>query len=166
MAHIPQLSSLVTDEQAYTVACSFCSAKVGEQCINVRSVIDSKRKPEYYTAGVHKDRIKAYKALNNVQGIEQPLPAKLAECSKPETKPKTSVDVVYAPIEGMDEPLPIKVKPVEIYAVVQSTERYIQVENLKQYTAWIPKAVVVSSSKNVLYIQSTFQVNWIKTVTE
>ena len=38
MSTIPAQSSLVTDEQAYTVECSFCSAKAGEQCINVRSV--------------------------------------------------------------------------------------------------------------------------------
>ena len=110
--------------------------------------------------------IKDYKALNNVDGVEQPLPAKLAECSKPVTKPEPSVDVVYVPIEGLDKPLPMKVKLVEIYAVVQSTEKAIQVENLNQYTAWIPKAVVVSSSRNILHVQSTFQINWVKTVTE
>ena len=66
MAAIPSQSSLVTDEQAYTVECSYCSAKVGEQCINVRSVVDSTREPQYYSSGVHKARIKAYKALNNV----------------------------------------------------------------------------------------------------
>ena len=166
MSTIPSQSSLVTDEQAYTVECAFCSAKAGELCINVRSVVDPTREPQYYSAGVHKARIKAYKALNNVQGIEQPNPAKLAECSKPVTKPKTSVDIVYVPIEGLDKPLPMKVKLVEIYAVVQSTEKAIQVENLNQYTAWIPKAVVVSSSQNVLHIQSTFQIDWIKAVTE
>ena len=64
MSTIPAQSNLVTDEQAYTVECRFCSAKAGEQCINVR------------------------------------------------------------------------------------------------------KAVVVSSSRNVLHVQSTFQINWIKTVTE
>lgn len=166
MSTIPSQSSLVTDEQAYTVECGFCSAKVGEQCINVRSVVDSTREPQYYSSGVHKARIKAYKALNNVQGIEQPIPAKLVECSKPVIKPKTSVDTIYVTFEGIAEPLPMKVKSVEIYAVVRSTEKAIQVENLNQYTAWIPKAVIISSSQNVLYIRSTFQINWIKTVTE
>ena len=166
MSTIPAQSSLVTDEQAYTVECSFCSAKAGEQCINVRSVKDSSREPQYYTAGVHKARIKAYKALNDVQGVEHAIPAKLAACHNPVIKPKTLVDIVYATIEGIDEPLPIKVKPVEILAVLHSTEKDIQVENLNQYTAWIPKAVVVSSSRNVLYIKTTFQINWIKIVTE
>ena len=38
MATVPQQSSLVTDEQAYTIECDFCTAKAGEQCINVRSI--------------------------------------------------------------------------------------------------------------------------------
>ena len=166
MATIPSQSSLVTDEQAYTVECGFCSAKPHEQCINVRSVVDSTREPQYYSSGVHKARIKAYKALNNVEGIEQSIPAKLAECSKPVIKSKTPIDTIYVSIEGVAEPLPVKVKTVEIYAVVHSTEKAIQVENSNQYTAWIPKSVIVSSSRNILHAQSTFQINWIKTVTE
>ena len=166
MSTIPSQSSLVTDEQAYTVECAFCSAKAGEHCINVSSVIDSSREPQYYSSGVHKARIKAYKALNNVEGIEQATPAKLVECSKPVIKPKTSVDIIYVTFKGIDKPLPMKVKSVEIYAVVHSTEKAIQVENLNQYTAWIPKDVIISSSQNVLYIQTTFQINWVKSVTE
>ena len=166
MPTIPQQSSLVTDEQAYTMECAYCTAKAGEQCINARSIIDSTREPQYYSAGVHKARIKAYKALNSVQGIEQPTPAKLAESTKPVIKAKTPVDTIYVSIEGIDEPLPAKVKPIEIYAVVHSTDKAIHVENLNQYTAWIPKSVIVSSSRNILHIQSTFQINWIKTVTE
>ena len=166
MVAIPSQSSLVTDEQAYTVECSYCSAKVGEQCINVRSVVDSTREPQYYSSGVHKDRIKAYKALNNVQGIEQPTPAKLVEYIKPEPKPKVDEGIVYAHIDGLDAPLPVKAKTVEIYAVLHSTDKAIHVENLNQYTAWIPKSVIVSSSRNILHVQSTFQINWIKTVTE
>ena len=166
MATIPSQSSLVTDEQAYTLECSFCSAKAGEQCINVRSVVDSTREPQYYSSGVHKNRIKAYKALNSVQGIEQSAPAKLVECSKPVVKHKTDVNVIYVAFEGLVEPLPVKVKSVEILAVLSSTEKSIHVESLNQYTAWIPKAVIVSSSRNILHVQSTFQINWIKTVTE
>ena len=166
MATVPQQSSLVTDEQAYTIECQFCSAKAGEQCINVRSVVDSTREPQYYSSGVHKARIKAYKALNNVQGIEQSAPAKLVECSKPVIKSKTSIDTVYVSIEGVAEPLPVKVKTVEIYAVVHSTEKAIQVENSNQYTTWIPKSVIISSSRNVLYIKSNFELNWIKTITQ
>ena len=166
MSTIPSQSSLVTDEQAYTVECSYCSAKAGEQCINVRSVVDSTREPQYYSSGVHKARIKAYKALNNVEGIEQSAPAKLVECSKPVIKPKADVNVIYVSFEGLDEPLPVKVKSIEIFAVTHSTEKAIRVENLNQYTAWIPKSVILSSSRNVLYIRSTFQINWIKTVTE
>ena len=166
MATIPTQSTLVTDEQAYTIECQFCSAKAGEQCINVRSVVDSTREPQYYSSGVHKARIKAYKALNNVQGIEQSAPAKLVECSKPVIKPKTDVNVIYVAFEGLAEPLPVKVKTVEIYAVIHSTEKALLVENLNQYTAWIPKSVIVSSSRNILHVQSTFQINWIKTVTE
>ena len=166
MSTIPSQSSLVTDEQAYTVECQFCSAKAGEQCINVRSVTDSTREPQYYSSGVHKARITSYKALNNVQGIEQPAPVKLVESSKPVIKPKADVNVIYASFEGLDEPLPVKVKSIEISAVTHSTEKAIRVENLNQYTAWIPKSVILSSSRNVLYIRSTFQINWIKTVTE
>ena len=166
MATIPTQSTLVTDEQAYTIECQFCSAKAGEQCINVRSVVDSTREPQYYSSGVHKARIKAYKALNNVQGIEQSAPAKLVECSKPVIKSKTSIDTVYVSIEGVAEPLPVKVKTVEIYAVVHSTEKAIQVENSNQYTTWIPKSVIISSSRNVLYIKSNFELNWIKTITQ
>ena len=166
MSTIPSQSSFVTDAEAYTVGCDFCSAKAGELCINVRSVIDSNREPQYYSSGVHKARIKAYKALNNVEGIEQSAPAKLVECSKPVVKPKTDVNVIYVAFEGLAEPLPVKVKSVEILAVLHSTEKAIHVENLNQYTAWIPKAVIVSSSRNILHVQSTFQINWIKTVTE
>lgn len=166
MATIPTQSTLVTDEQAYTIECQFCSAKAGEQCINVRSVVDSTREPQYYSAGVHKARIKAYKALNNVQGIEQSAPAKLVECSKPVIKPKTDVNVIYVAFEGLAEPLPVKVKTVEIYAVIHSTEKALLVENLNQYTAWIPKSVITSSSRNILHVQSTFQINWIKAVIE
>ena len=110
MATIPSQSSLVTDEQAYTVECSYCSAKVGEQCINVRSVADPAREAQYYSAGVHKARIKAYKALNSVQGIEQSAPAKLVECSKPVIKPKTDMNIIYVLFEGLAEPLPMKLK--------------------------------------------------------
>ena len=166
MATIPAQSSLVTDEQAYTVECGFCSAKTGEQCINVRSVVDSTREPQYYSSGVHKDRIKAYKALNDVQGIEQPIPVKLAECSKPVIKSKTPIDTIYVSIEGVAEPLPVKVKTVEIYAVVHSTEKAIQVENSNQYTTWIPKSVIISSARNILYVKSNFELNWVKTITE
>ena len=166
MATIPSQSSLVTDEQAYTVECGFCSAKVGEQCINVRSVVDSTREPQYYSSGVHKARITSYKALNNVQGIEQPAPVKLVESSKPVIKPKADVNVIYVSFEGLDEPLPVKVKSIEIFAVTHSTEKAIRVENLNQYTAWIPKSVIASSSRNILHVQSTFQINWIKAVTE
>ena len=166
MSTIPSQSSLVTDEQAYTVECSYCSAKAGEQCINVRSVVDSTREPQYYSSGVHKARIKAYKALNNVEGIEQSIPAKLAECSKPVIKSKTDMNIIYVSFEGLAEPLPVKVKSVEILAVLHSTDKAIHVENLNQYTAWIPKSVIVSSSRNILHVQSTFQINWIKTVTE
>lgn len=165
MSTIPSQSSLVTDEQAYTVECQFCSAKAGEPCINVRSVTDSTREPQYYSSGVHKARIKTYKALNNIQDVEPAIPAKLAECSKP-VKPKTSVDTVYVTFDGIAEPLPMKVKAVEIYAVVKSTEKAIQVENLDQYTAWIPKSAIISSSQNVLYIHTAFQINWIKSVTQ
>ena len=166
MATIPTQSTLVTDEQAYTIECQFCSAKAGEQCINVRSVVDSTREPQYYSSGVHKARIKAYKALNNVQGIEQSAPAKLVECSKPVIKPKTDVNVIYVAFEGLAEPLPVKVKTVEIYAVIHSTEKAIQVENSNQYTTWIPKSVIISSSRNVLYIKSNFEFNWIKIITQ
>ena len=166
MSTIPAQSSLVTDGQAYTVECDFCTAKAGEQCINVRSIKDSAREIQYYSSGVHKARIKAYKALNNVQGIEQPIPVKLAECSKPVIKSKTSIDIIYVSIEGVAEPLPVKVKTVEIYAVVHSTEKAIQVENSNQYTTWIPKSVIISSSRNVLYIKSNFELNWVKTITE
>ena len=166
MSTIPAQSSLVTDEQAYTVECAYCSAKAGEPCINVRSVVDSTREPQYYSAVAHKARIKASKALNSVQGMEQPAPAKLVECSKPVIKSKTPVDTIYVSIEGVAEPLPVKVKTVEIYAVVHSTEKAIQVENSNQYTTWIPKSVIISSSRNVLYIKSNFEFNWIKIITE
>ena len=166
MSTIPSQSSLVTDDQAYTVDCAFCSAKAGEPCINVRSVLDTKREPQYYSAGVHKPRIKAYKALNNVEGIEEATAAKLVEYVKPEKKPKVDEDIIYAHIDGLEKPLPVKAKTVEIYAVLRIAEKAIQVANSDHYTAWIPKAVVVSSSQNVLHIQSTFQINWIKAVTE
>ena len=166
MSTIPSQSSLVTDEQAYTVECQFCSAKAGEQCINVRSVIDSTREPQYYSSGVHKARIKAYKALNSVEGIEQSAPANLVECSKSVVKPKTDMNIIYVAFEGLAEPLPVKVKSVEIYAVVHSTEKAIQVENSNQYTTWIPKSVIIYSSRNVLYIKSNFELNWVKTITE
>lgn len=166
MATIPTQSSLVTDEQAYTIECAFCTAKAGEQCINVRSITDSMREIQYYNSGVHKARIQTYKALNNVQGIEQAIPTKLAECSKPVIKTKTNADTVYISIEGIDAPLPVKVKTVEIYAVVHSTEKAIQVENSNQYTTWIPKSVIISSSQNILYIKTSFQLNWIKSITE
>ena len=166
MSTIPAQSSLVTDEQAYTIECGFCTAKAGEQCINVRSIKDSTREPQYYSSGVHKARIKAYKALNSVEGIEQSIPVKLAECSKPVIKSKTSIDTIYVSIEGVAEPLPVKVKTVEIYAVVHSTEKVIQVQNSNQYTTWIPKSVIISSSRNVLYIKSNFELNWVKTITE
>ena len=166
MSTIPAQSSLVTDEQAYTIECAYCTAKAGEQCINVRSLTDSTREIQYYSSGVHKARIQAYKALNNVQGIEQPIPVKLAECSKPVIKSKTSIDIIYVSIEGVAEPLPVKVKTVEIHAVVHSTQKAIQVENSNQYTTWIPKSVIISSSRNILYIKSNFELNWVKTITE
>lgn len=166
MATVPQQSSLVTDEQAYTVECAFCSAQAGEQCINARSVADPTRETQYYSSGVHKARIKAYKALNNVEGIEQPIPVKLAESTKPVIKSKVPLDTIYVSIEGVAQPLPVKVKTVEIYAVVQSTERAIQVENYNQYTTWLPKSVIIASERNVLYIKSNFELNWIKTITQ
>ena len=166
MSTIPVQSSLVTDDQAYTVECSFCSAKAGEPCINVRSVIDSTREPQYYSSGVHKARIKTYKALNNIEGIEQPAPAKLVECSKPVIKPNADTDVIYASIDGLEEPLPIKVKTVKIYAVLRTTEKAIQVVNLNQYTAWIPKSVIIASERNNLFIRSNFNIHWTKTVTQ
>ena len=166
MSTIPQQSSLVTDEQAYTIECAYCTAKAGEQCINVRSIKDSSREIQYYSSGVHKARIKAYKALNTVEGVEQPIPVKLAECSKPVIKSKTPIDTIYVSIEGVAEPLPVKVKTVEIYAVVHSTEKAIQVENSNQYTTWIAKSIIVSSERNVLYIKSNFELNWVKTITE
>ena len=166
MSTIPVQSSLVTDDQAYTVECSFCSAKAGEPCINVRSVIDSTREPQYYSSGVHKARIKTYKALNNIEGIEQPAPAKLVECSKPVIKPNADTDVIYASIDGLEEPLPIKVKTVKIYAVLRTTEKAIQVVNLNQYTAWIPKSVIITSERNNLFIRSNFNIHWTKTVTQ
>ena len=76
------------------------------------------------------------------------------------------MNIIYVSFEGLAEPLPVKVKSVEIYAVLHSTDKAIHVENLNQYTAWIPKSVLVSSSRNILHVQSTFQINWIKTVAE
>lgn len=166
MSTIPMQSSLVTDDQAYTVDCAFCSAKAGELCINVRSVIDTSRQPQYYSAGVHKARIKAYKALNNVEGIEPATAAKLAEYVKPVTKPKTDEDVIYVHIEGLEEPLPVKVKTVEIYAVLRTSEKAIQVENTNQYTAWIPKSVIITSERNKLFIRSNFDISWYKSFTQ
>ena len=166
MSTIPAQTSLVTDEQAYTVECAFCTAKAGELCVNVRSITDSTREIQHYSSGVHKARIKAYKALNNVEGIEQPIPAKLVECSKPVIKSKTPIDTIYVSIEGINEPLPVKVKTVEIYAVIHSTEKAIQVENSDQYTTWIPKSVIISSSRNILYVKSNFELNWVKTITQ
>lgn len=166
MSTIPSQSSLVTDDQAYTVECAFCSAKAGEPCINVRSVIDSNREPQFYSSGVHKARIKAYKALNNVEGIEEATAAKLVEYVKPEKKPKADVDVIYAHIDGLVAPLPVKVKTVEIYAVLQSSEKAIEVMNTNQYTAWIPKSVIISSERNKLFIRSNFDIYWTKSVTQ
>ena len=166
MSTIPSQSSLVTDDQAYTVDCAFCSAKAGELCINVRSVIDSTRQPQYYSAGVHKARIKAYKALNNVEGIEQPAPAKLVECVKPVTKLKTDEDIIYTHIDGLEEPLPVKAKTVEICAVLHTSEKAIQVANSDQYTAWIPKSVIITSERNKLYIQLNFDISWYKSFTQ
>ncbi len=159
MSTIPSQSSLVTDDQAYTVDCAFCSAKAGELCINVRSVIDSTREPQYYSSGVHKARIKAYKALNHVEGIEQPTPAKLVEYVKPEPKPKTDEDIIYAHIDGLEEPLPVKAKTVEICAVINISEEAIQVVNSDQYTAWIPKSVIITSERNKLFIQLNFDIS-------
>ena len=166
MSTIPSQSSLVTDDQAYTVDCAFCSAKAGELCINVRSVIDTSRQPQYYSAGVHKARIKAYKALNNVEGIEPATAAKLVECVKPETKPKTDEDVIYTHIDGLEEPLPVKVKTVEISAVLRTSEKAIQVVNSDQYTAWIPKSVIITSERNKLFIHCNFDISWYKSFTQ
>ena len=166
MSPIPPQSSLVTDDQAYTVDCAFCSAKAGESCINVRSVIDSNRQPQYYSAGVHKARIKAYKALNNVEGIEQSAPAKLVEYTKPVIKPKSGEDVIYAHIDGLEEPLPVKAKTVEICAVINTSEKAIQVVNSDQYTAWIPKSVIITSERNKLFIRSNFDISWYKSFTQ
>ena len=165
MSTIPAQSSFVTDSEAYTVECPFCSAKAGEPCINVRSVIDSTRKPQYYSSGVHKARITSYKALNNVQGIEQPAPAKLVDRTQHNVKPKKVENIIYVPIEGVVEPLPVKVKTVEIYAVLRSTEKAIQVENSDGYTSWIPKSVIIATELNKLFIRSNIEINWIKTVT-
>ena len=166
MSTIPSQSSLVTDEQAYTVDCAFCSAKAGEPCINVRSVIDSTREPQYYSSGVHKARIKAYKALNNVDGIEQATAAKLVEYVKPEKKPKTDEDIIYTHIDGLENPLPVKAKTVEIRAVINTSEKAIQVVNSDQYTAWIPKSVIITSERNKLYIQLNFDISWYKSFTQ
>ena len=166
MSTIPSQSSLVTDDQAYTVDCAFCSAKAGEPCINVRSVIDSNREPQYYTAGVHKPRIKAYKALNNVEGIEEATAAKLVEYVKPEKKPKVDEDIIYTHIDGLEKPLPVKAKTVEIYAVLRTSEKAIQVANSDQYTAWIPKYVIITSERNKLFIQLNFNISWYKTFTQ
>ena len=166
MSTIPNQSSLVTDDQAYTVECAFCSAKAGEPCINVRSVIDSNREPQFYSSGVHKARIKAYKALNNVEGIEEATAAKLVEYVKPETKPKTDEDIIYAHIDGLEEPLPVKVKTVEIHAVINTSEKAIKVVNSNQYTAWIPKSVIITSERNKLFIRSNFDISWSKTFTQ
>lgn len=166
MSTIPSQSKLVTDDQAYTVDCAFCSAKAGELCINVRSVIDTSRQPQYYSAGVHKARIKTYKALNNVEGVEQPAPTKLPEYTKPVNKPKTDEDVIYTHIDGLEEPLPVKVKTVEIYAVLHTSEKAIQVVNSDQYTAWIPKSVIITSERNKLFIRSNFDISWYKSFTQ
>lgn len=166
MPSIPPQSSFVTDAQAYTVDCAFCSAKAGERCINVRSVLDTKREPQYYSCGVHKARIKAYKALNNVEGIEQPAPAKLPEYTKPVIKPKSGEDIIYARINGLEEPLPVKAKTVEICAVLRTTEKAIQVVNSEQYTAWIPKSVIITSERNKLYIQLNFDIRWYTSSTQ
>ena len=166
MSAIPSQSSLVTDDQAYTVDCAFCSAKAGEPCINARSIIDSNRKPQFYSSGVHKARIKAYKALNNVEGIEQPAPAKLPEYTKPVIKPKADEDVIYAHIDGLEEPLPVKAKTIEIQAVINTSEKAIQVVNSDQYTAWIPKSVIITSERNKLFIHSNFNISWYKSFTQ
>ena len=166
MSTIPSQSSLVTDEQAYTVECAFCSAKAGELCINVRSVIDSNREPQYYSSGVHKARIEAYKALNHVEGIEEATAAKLVEYVKPVTKPKTDENVIYAHIDGLEEPLPVKAKTVEIQAVISTSEEAIQVVNSNQYTAWIPKSVIITSERNKLFIRYNFDISWYKSFTQ
>ena len=166
MSTIPSQSSLVTDEQAYTVDCAFCSAKAGEPCINVRSIIDSKREPQFYSSGVHKARIKAYKALNNVEGIEQATAAKLVEYVKPEPKPKVDEGIVYAHIDGLDAPLPVQAKTIEIRAVIRTSEKAIQVVNSDQYTAWIPKSVIITSERNKLFIRSNFDISWYKSFTQ
>ena len=166
MSTIPSQSSLVTDDQAYTVECAFCSAKAGEPCINVRSIIDSNREPQFYSSGVHKARIKAYKALNNVEGIEQATAAKLVEYVKPEPKPKVDEDIIYTHIDGLEEPLPVQAKTVEIRAVINTSEKAIQVVNLNQYTAWIPKSVIITSERNKLFIRSNFDISWYKSFTQ
>lgn len=165
MSTIPSQSSLVTDDQAYTVECDYCSAKAGEHCINLCSIVDSTREPQYYSSGVHKARIKAYKALNSVQGIEQPAPVKLVERVQHNIKPKKAEDIIYVPIEGVADPLPVKVKTVEIYAVLHTTEKAIQIENSDGYTSWIPKSVIIATERNKLFIRSNIEINWIKTVT-
>ena len=166
MSTIPKQSSLVTDDQAYTVECAFCTAKAGEPCINVRSVIDSNREPQFYSSGVHKARIKAYKALNNVEGIEEATAAKLAEYVKPKPKPKVDEDIIYAHIDGLEEPLPVKAKTVEIRAVINTTEKAIKVVNSNQYTAWIPKSVIITSERNKLFIRCNFDISWYKLFTQ
>ena len=166
MSTIPKQSSLVTDDQAYTVECAFCSAKAGEPCINVRSVIDSNREPQFYSSGVHKARIKAYKALNNVEGIEPATAAKLVECVKPEPKPKTDEDIIYTHIDGLENPLPVKAKTVEIRAVINTSEKAIEVVNSNQYTAWIPKSVIITSERNKLFIRCNIDISWYKSFTQ
>ena len=166
MSTIPKQSSLVTDDQAYTVDCAFCTAKAGEPCINVRSVIDSNREPQFYSSGVHKARIKAYKALNNVEGIEEATAAKLVEYVKPEKKPKTDEDIIYTHIDGLEKPLPVKAKIVEIRAVINTSEKAIQVVNSNQYTAWIPKSVIITSERNKLFIRCNFDISWYKSFTQ
>ena len=166
MSTIPSQSSLVTDAQAYTVECAFCSAKAGEPCINVRSVLDTKRQPQYYSSGVHKARIKTYKALNHVEGIEEATAAKLVKYVKPEPKPKVDEDIIYTHIDGLEEPLPVKAKVVEIRAVINTSEKAIQVVNSNQYTAWIPKSVIIASERNKLFIRSNFDISWYKSFTQ
>lgn len=166
MSAIPAQSSLVTDDQAYTVECAFCLAKAGEPCINVRSVTDFGREIQYYSSGVHKARIKAYKALNNVEGIEQATAAKLVEYVKPETKPKADEDIIYTHIDGLEEPLPVKAKVVEIRAVINTSEKAIKVVNSNQYTAWIPKSVIITSERNKLFIRCNFDISWYKSFTQ
>lgn len=186
MSSIPAQSSIVTDSQAYTIECPYCTAAVGEHCINKESIKDSMRTIQYYSSGVHKARIKAYKKLHNVQGIEHSTPTTLNKnqtlVAESQTKSDTTTaeppqlpinlesqtDMVirYLPVEGFEKLLPIQVKVVEIEAVLHSTANAIQVMNKQQYVTWIPKSVIKDTAGATLFIKSNFQLTWVLEVNQ